>query len=147
MDKTVALLLTAFCGGLVAAQAPINGRLGQAIGTFPAAAFSFIAGTVVLVVIAVLFGGGFSEVPNADLPWYYFIGGLLGAAYITSVVVTVKFLGAGGVAAATIAGQLTASVVLDATGALGLDRQPITAARMAGVALLAAGTYLVVATH
>ncbi len=147
MDKTVALLLTAFCGGLVAAQAPINGRLGQAVGTLPAAAVSFIVGTVVLVAIALVFGGGFGQVAGADLPWYYFIGGLLGAIYVTSVVVTVSHLGAGGVAAATISGQLTASVLLDHFGALGLDRQPISVARIVGVAMLATGTYLVVAQN
>jgi transporter family-2 protein len=76
--------------------------------------------------------------------WIYLSGGLLGAAYITSVLVTVRSLGAGGVVAATIAGQLAVSVVVDHLGILGVARQPVTAARIAGVALLAAGTYLVV---
>jgi transporter family-2 protein len=58
--------------------------------------------------------------------------------------VTVRSLGAGGVVAATIAGQLAVSVVVDHLGILGVARQPVTAARIAGVALLAAGTYLVV---
>ena len=39
--------------------------------------------------------------------WYYLIGGLLGAAYVTTVLLTVRTLGAGGVTAATVAGQLT----------------------------------------
>jgi transporter family-2 protein len=60
------------------------------------------------------------------------------------VLVTVRSLGAGGVVAATIAGQLAVSVVVDHLGILGVARQPVTAARIAGVALLAAGTYLVV---
>lgn len=145
MDKTFALLLTAFCGGLVAAQAPINGRLGQAAGTFPAAACSFFVGLVVLVVISLVVGDSLGGLMRTDLPWYYFIGGLLGAAYIASIVVTVHYLGAGGVAAATIAGQLTAAVALDHFGWFGLEQQPVTVSRVAGVALLAAGTYLVVA--
>jgi transporter family-2 protein len=60
------------------------------------------------------------------------------------VLVTVGTLGAGGVVAATIAGQLAVSVVVDHLGILGVAKQPVTAARIAGVALLAAGTYLVV---
>ena len=71
-------------------------------------------------------------------------GGLLGAAYITSVLVTVRTLGLGGVTAATIAAQLAVSVVVDQFGLLGVTRQPITAARVAGVVLLGLGTYLVV---
>jgi transporter family-2 protein len=60
------------------------------------------------------------------------------------VIVTVRSLGAGGVVAATIAGQLAVGVVVDRLGLLGVERQPITAAKVAGIALLAAGTYLVV---
>ena len=76
--------------------------------------------------------------------WIYLTGGLLGAAYITAVLVTVRSLGAGGVVAATIAGQLAISVVVDQFGLLGVERQPLSAAKIAGLALLAAGTYLVV---
>ena len=54
------------------------------------------------------------------------IGGVLGAAYVTTVLLTVRTLGAGGVTAATVAGQLTMSVVIDRIGFLGLDETPIT---------------------
>ena len=52
----------------------------------------------------------------ADVSWYYLIGGVLGAAYVTTVLLTVRTLGAGGVTAATVAGQLTMSVVIDRIG-------------------------------
>jgi uncharacterized membrane protein YdcZ (DUF606 family) len=48
------------------------------------------------------------------------------------------------VAAATVTGQLATSVILDRIGFLGLEEEPITAARVLGVILLLAGTYLVV---
>jgi transporter family-2 protein len=63
---------------------------------------------------------------------------------VTSVLVTVRTLGAGGVVAATIAGQLSMSVIVDHFGWLGVERQPITAVRFAGILLLAAGVFLVV---
>ena len=78
--------------------------------------------------------------------WYYLIGGLLGAAYVTTVLLTVRTLGAGGVTAATVSGQLTASVVIDRVGLLGLDETPITLGRVIGVVLLIAGTVLVIRT-
>jgi bacterial/archaeal transporter family-2 protein len=145
MDKNVAVALTAFVGGLIALQAPINSTLGKRIGTLPAASVSFAIGTVVLVVLALMFGGGFGKLGEArHLSWVYLTGGVLGAAYVTSVLVTVRTLGAGGVVAATIAGQLTAAVVVDQLGILGVEKQVITAPRIAGVLLLAAGTFLVV---
>jgi transporter family-2 protein len=145
MDKNVAVALTAFVGGLIALQAPINSTLGKRIGTLPAASVSFAIGTAALVVLALVFGGGFGRLGEArHLSWVYLTGGLLGAAYVTSVLVTVRSLGAGGVVAATIAGQLTAAVIVDQLGILGVEKQVITAPRIAGIALLAAGTFLVV---
>jgi bacterial/archaeal transporter family-2 protein len=145
VDKSVAVGLTAIVGGLIALQAPINSVLGKRIGTLPAASVSFAIGTVLLVALALTVGGGFGKLGEArHLTWYYLIGGLLGAAYVTTVLVTVRTLGAGGATAATIAGQLTAAVVVDQLGILGLDKQTVTPARIAGVALLAAGTFLVV---
>ncbi len=78
------------------------------------------------------------------IPWYYLTGGLLGAFYVATVLVTVRELGAGGVTAATIASQLTASVIIDRFGWLGVQQQPITAGRIAGVLLLCAGVTLIV---
>ena len=72
------------------------------------------------------------------------LGGALGAAYVFSALVLVSQIGAGSVAAATVTGQLTTSVILDRIGFLGLEQTPFSASRVAGVALLLAGTYLVV---
>ena len=54
MDRGTAVLLTAFAGGLVALQAPINGMLGRTIGTWQAALLSFTIGTVALALIVML---------------------------------------------------------------------------------------------
>ena len=144
MDKWIPVLATVVAGGLVALQAPVNSTLGKSVGTFAAASVSFAIGLTVLVAIA-LVAGGFGDVSRAaDLHWYYLTGGLLGAAYVTTVLLTVRDLGAGGVTAATIAGQLTMSMLIDRAGVLGLDTRGLTAQRLLGIALLAAGTVLVV---
>ncbi len=145
MDRGVAVILTAFVGGLIALQAPINSMLGKATGSFQAAFISFAIGTVVLAIIAAFAKGGFGTMGEAtSLPWYYLTGGVLGAAYVTTVLVTVRELGAGPVVAATIAGQLSASVVLDQFGLLGLPKDPITVGKVVGVVLLSIGVYLIV---
>jgi len=145
MDRGAAVLLTAFTGGLVALQAPINSALGRTIGTWQAAFVSFAIGTVALAIIASLATGGLSQVTGVrDVSLVYLTGGLLGAAYVTSILVAVRTLGAGGVVAATIAGQLAVSVVVDHYGLIGVTKQPVTLARVVGVALLGLGTYLVV---
>ena len=144
MKPGVAVLLTAFAGGLVAMQAPINSHLGRAVGTFAAAAVSFTIGTLILVGITVVSGSKADLGAIGGLQWYYLLGGALGAAYVTTVLVSVRTLGAGGVTAATITGQLTTSVVLDRVGAFGLEEKPVSLARVVGVVLLAAGVFLIV---
>ena len=144
MDRGLAVILMAAVGGLIAAQPVVNAGLGKATGNIAAALVSFAVGTLVLAVIVSFAGqaGGVGE--TFTVPWYYLLGGILGAAYVFSALVTVSSIGAGGVAAATITGQLTTSIVLDRIGFLGLDQEPIGVDRVLGVALLLAGTYLVV---
>ncbi len=141
----MAIGMTAIAGGFVALQAPINSTLGRQIGTFQAAFLSFALGLVALSLIVGLVKGGFGTVGEArHLSWYYLTGGLLGAIYVTTVLVTVRSLGAGAVVAATITGQLTMSVVVDHFGLLGVSRDPVSVLKLVGVALLALGTYLIV---
>lgn len=144
MDRGAAVLLTAITGGLIALQAPINSMLGKSIGTFQAAFVSFLIGTIALCGIAAFSGGLGSVGEIRSVPWHYLLGGLLGAAYVTSVLVTVRALGAGGVTAATIAGQLTVSVLADQFGWLGVEKDPISLDKLAGLLLLAGGTFLIV---
>ncbi len=145
MDRGAAVLLTAFVGGLIALQAPINSQLGRSVGTFQAAFVSFLLGTVVLAVIAAVAKGGLGQIGEArNLTWYYLTGGILGAVYVTTVLVTVRSLGAGPVVAATIAGQLSASLVVDQLGILGVEKDPISLPQILGVVLLAAGVFLIV---
>ena len=140
-----AVAATVVAGGLVALQAPINSKLGKAVGTFAAASVSFAIGLAVLVIIALVFGNGFGRLGEAlHIPWYYLLGGVLGAAYVTTVLLSVREIGAGSVAAATISGQLTASVIVDQLGILGLQQRALTFPRVLGIALLAAGVFLIV---
>ena len=144
MDRGVAVLLTALAGGLIALQPPINAGLGKATGNLSAALVSFFVGTLALALLVAISGDGEGLRSTFDVRWYYLLGGLLGAVYVANALVAVSSIGAGGVAAATITGQLTMSILLDRLGVLGLEETPITASRLIGLVLLLAGTYLVV---
>jgi transporter family-2 protein len=141
----LAVAVTAAAGTLIALQAPVNSRLGKGVGTLPAAVFSFALGLAALIVIAFIAAGGLGSLGRVgNVPWWALIGGVLGAIYVSSVLVTVRTLGASGVTAATIAGQLAMAVVVDQLGLVGVARHPITAARVAGLVLLGVGVWLVV---
>lgn len=144
MDRGLAVMLTAIVGGLIALQPPVNAGLGKVTGTVAAAFVSFLIGTLILAVLVGVSGQADGLRSTFDVEWYYLVGGALGVAYVFTVLVTVSSIGAGGVAAATVTGQLTASVVIDRLGILGLEEQALSVERILGVVLLLAGTYLVV---
>ena len=145
MSRGLAIGLVAITGLLVGMQPPVNARLGREVGGLQAAAFSFIVGTIALALVATLFYGGlgsFGQVVKA--PAWAWIGGLLGAVYVTVAILTVNTLGVSGLTALVICGQLVTAVVIDRFGLLGIARQPVGITRIAGLALLVLGTLLVV---
>lgn len=145
MTRTLAVVLVAIAGVLVGIQPPINARLGSAVGSVQAATFSFVVGTVALVLVASLFYGGlgsFGDVGKA--PWWALVGGLLGAVYVTVAILTVRTLGVSSLTAIVISGQLAAAVAIDRFGLLGIARQPIDSGRIVGLVLLVIGVVLVV---
>jgi bacterial/archaeal transporter family-2 protein len=145
IDPTLAVALMLVVGAQLALQAPVNAGLGSATGSLPAALVSFLGGTVILGAAA-LIGGTSSELWElGDVDWYYLLGGMAGALYVLTAAATVPRIGAGGVAAGTITGQLLGSMVVDAAGILGLEGRPITPARALGAVALVLGSYLIVA--
>lgn len=146
MSRGLAILLAAGAGCLVGMQAPVNSRLARSLGeSLPAALVSFAVGTLALVIVTSVSKNGISSIRNVgNAPWWALVGGLFGAAYVTVAILTVRTLGASGLTAAVIGGQLAMSVVIDRFGLLGIPRQSIGAGRLLGLLLLVVGVALVV---
>jgi transporter family-2 protein len=145
VSRGLAVAIGVGAGCLVGMQAPINSRLGRAVGTAQAATFSFLVGTVALVAVTAFWSGGLGGLGKLDqAPWWALVGGLLGAVYVTVALVAVRTLGASGLTAVVIAGQLIISVLIDRFGLLGVARQHIDAPRIVGLVLLAVAVALVV---
>jgi bacterial/archaeal transporter family-2 protein len=145
VSRGLAVLLGVGAGCLVGMQAPINSRLGRTVGSSEAAAFSFLVGTVALLLILIVVRGGFGNLGHIGrVPWWALIGGLLGAVYVSVALVAVRTLGASGLTAVVITGQLVISVVIDRFGLFGLAKQNIGAPRIVGLVLLLVGVVLVV---
>jgi bacterial/archaeal transporter family-2 protein len=141
-----AYLLFAFAAGAVLPfQAGINAELADWVNSPVRAAFvSFLVGTVVLLAIAALV---FKPLPSwtrlGDAPWWVWIGGALGAFYVAGSIVSAPRLGAATLIALIVAGQSLASLLVDHFGWVGFDENPISAGRIGGMVLIAAGVVLV----
>jgi transporter family-2 protein len=145
VSRGLAVLLGVGAGCLVGMQAPINSRLGKTVGGVQAASFSFLVGTVALVSIAYVLRGGLGSLGHVGrVPWWALVGGLLGAVYVFVALEAVRTLGASGLTAVVITGQLVISVVIDRFGLLGIAKQHIGAPRIIGLLLLVLGVVLVV---
>lgn len=146
MSRDVALAAALAIGAAVALQAPLNSQLGRTVGGLPATAIALGISFLALLVLTLIAGQAAGWSRAGDVPLYVLIGGgLIGALYVGSIVWTVRALGVTGLSVATLAGQFAAALAIDHFGWLGIDRSPITLAKLAGVALVAAGTYLIVA--
>jgi bacterial/archaeal transporter family-2 protein len=145
MTRLLAVLATLAVGALIALQPPVNSELGKRTTVIAAAFIGTAISTFVLGALALVLGeaGQVRRVPH--IPVLYLTGGLMGGVLVSVSLVTVRTLGAGGVVAATVSGQLVVSAILDSFGFLGLERVGLTPARVAGFALLLAGTALVTA--
>jgi len=145
MDRGVAIVLAAAFGGGLALQAPFNATLARSVGDVQASVVAFGVGLTALVAVAA-FSGGFGGIANAGAaPWWALVGGgLVSACYVASIIWTVRALGLGGLTAVTIAGTFTVAMIVDHFGWLGIDRSPITLAKVAGIGMIAAGTWLIV---
>ncbi|MCA1974215.1 MAG: DMT family transporter [Caenispirillum sp.] len=137
------IALAAVGGALLPLQALINARLGQSIGgPLWAACTSFLIGTVGLALFLVAQRAplpALGQLPTT--PWLW-AGGLLGAFYVAAAIVSVQHLGAAATIAVVIAGQLTASLLLDHFGVLAAPH-PLSFMRIAGAVLLFAGAWLI----
>lgn len=135
-------MLMVLVGAQLSQQAPVNRGLAQALGSVPAALVSFLVGTAFVLACSLPFGGigGVGEVGGR---WWLVLGGVLAAIFVLTALLVVRSIGASGVAAGGITGQLIASIGIDATGALGVELRPLDAATVAGAAVVVVGTFLV----
>jgi transporter family-2 protein len=140
----VFLLLAFGAGAAFPIQAGLNARLATWVGgPIRASLVSFSVGTVVMLVLALAATRGLVDTSRVDeIPWWAWLGGAVGAAYVVSTVAAAPRLGALNLFAAVIFGQLVCSVLLDHFGVLYREHH-LSAGRIAGVVLLGTGVAMV----
>jgi transporter family-2 protein len=147
MNATLFFFLLALIAGLtIPTQAGINAQLTANWARSPvlAATISFFVGTVGLIIYVFL--TRIPLPPVADIgrsPWWIWIGGLLGAFFVSTTIFLAPKLGATTMTAMILAGQMSASLYLDHFGFLGYPEHAASPGRIAGVLLIAGGVVMV----
>lgn len=132
-------------GAAMAFQQVLNANLRVELGSpWWAGLASYVVGTMTMVTALLISG---AALPSATairsatpISW---AGGLFGAIFIATVILTVPRLGAATVLALIVVGQMFGSLLFDHFGVLGLPVQPITPARIAGALMLIGGVFLI----
>lgn len=140
------LSLSILVGFSLASQAGINAQLRLALSSPIQAAFiSFFIGTIILGIIVFIQGEPWFQ-PNMlpSIPWWAWLGGVLGAFNIAMSIYLAPKLGALVLAISIVCGQVIASLALDQQGWFGYPKIEITVNRVIGALLLIVGLLLVV---
>jgi len=143
MTDIAMLVLMFFVGAISVAQPSINASLAQKVGVVQSSVVSFAGGALFLLTVSLIVGQvqGFRGMSNAT--WWELTGGILGAFFVTAMIVAVPKIGTTAVVAAAIAGQLAGGIILDSMGAFGLKQIDVDLKRLAGIALLLIGSGLI----
>ncbi|MDL2307655.1 DMT family transporter [Desulfovibrio sp. OttesenSCG-928-C06] len=144
MQSAILLFLVAIAGIGISLQAGINSRLQAAWAQSPllAALISFIVGTLGLLVCVLATRVNIPAFP-AKITWWHWTGGLLGAFMVLMTIIGVQRIGGAATFSLIIAGQLTASLILDHYGLFGFAQHSVSLPRLAGVLCIAIGVIMI----
>lgn len=126
-------------------QAATNNKMSLVTESPILAAFlSFAVGTIALFVCVVVSGTPMTSVAAVrQAPPVAWIGGLLGAFFVTSAVILVPRIGVAMTFSAMIAGQMLLTLIIDHYGLFGVEVREVSLPRVAGIFLITAGVILI----
>lgn len=144
MDNIFWILLALLAGAFLPLQGALNTKLGNAAQSpIHASMISFIIGALSVALYVFLTRQSVSLGGLRTAPAYAWLGGILGAFYVTVIILAFPKLGPGLTFALVVAGQMIISMVLEHFDILVAQQNPITAWRLGGVALIIAGVVLI----
>jgi len=139
------MVLAVVAGAMMPTQAATSNKMAVVIDSPILAAFiSFFIGTLGLLVYVVASGTPLSNMWNAkDAPAVAWIGGLLGAFFVTTTVLLAPRLGVAMTFSLIVLGQMLITLIIDHFGLLGVPVQQVTLSRVAGILLVIGGVVLI----
>jgi len=146
MSNIYILLVVALIAGIVLPiQTALNNRMAVTVGSpILGALISFMIGTLSIFAYALVSGESLSSLTSSkNAPAIAWIGGLLGAFFVTSTIILLPRIGVAMTVSLVIAGQMAAALVLDHYGLLGVPVKEMNLWRISGVLLIVGGVVLI----
>src|SRR5699024_8424194 len=132
--------------GLFGVQVAVNGQLTSVLGSAIHAGFiSFLVGTAALLCLLVITRPSLRiTVPasKSSNPWWMWLGGLLGALYVTGVAFLSPLIGSAATVIVTQTGIIAGSLAVDHFGLLSAPRKPVQPLQVIGLVLMVGGVII-----
>ena len=151
-QKTDSTFLLWLAIGLVFGSAPpiqttINSALAQQThSSIFASLISFTVGTTALFILTLIFHRSLKikhfHTELGQIKPVYFIGGILGMAFVTANIILMPFLGAALTTIVAMLGQMLMGIIIDHFGLLGSPKNKITVRKVCGLICIAIGIVL-----
>ena len=146
MSNIYILLIIALIAGVVLpVQTAVNNKMAVSVGSpVLGALISFGVGTLSIFAYALISGETLSSLTSSkNAPAVAWIGGLLGAFFVTSTIILLPRIGVAMTISLIIAGQMIAALVMDHYGLLNLPVKEMNLWRIVGVTLIVGGVVLI----
>ncbi len=144
ISKDILFLLAAFFAGVaMASQGSMNSAVSKAIGLSQSTFIVHFSATLLMILILIsgIDKGNWNN--YSQIPWYYYLGGIIGVAITYGVVISIPRLGAAVATTAIIVGQALTACVIDHFGWFGLEKAPFTWWKFLGLVFLSIGAKLI----
>lgn len=137
-------VLTMLLGVVLAVHLAMNGKVGSVLNNARVGnALFWCIGAVGAIAIGLTGWRGGALDPLKDVPPILLTAGVLGACLVFAIAWLIPQVGAGPVMITLLAGQVLGGLLMSHYGWLGSPVQPITIAKLAGVAIMIGGVAIV----
>jgi transporter family-2 protein len=140
--RALVVLAAIVCGIAVAIQAQFTGDMQRQVGTLESTFITYFSGGLIIALVTLSARGG-NLAAARSLPWYVWSAGLLGLVIIFTLSLSVGQIGLVPALVIITVSQFVVGAIINHFGLLGAVVDPIDLSKLGGLALLGAGTFLV----
>lgn len=142
--KTTWIIIALLSGAFLPIQAGLNSRLGKSLESpVYASMISFLVGVFAVLIYALFTKQHVVWAGIKSVPVYAFMGGVLGAFYVTAIILAFPQIGPALTFGLVVAGQMVIAIALDHFNILVAQQHSINIWRILGVLMIIAGVFII----
>jgi transporter family-2 protein len=142
--KTAWIIIALISGALLPIQAGLNTKMGKTIESpVHASMISFIVGALAVLLYIGITKQQVNWAAIKTAPMHVWLAGLLGAFYVTAVVLAFPKIGPALTFGLVVAGQMLIAMILDHFNILVAQQHSINVWRLIGIAMIVGGVIMI----